>query len=95
MDGAVEPAGQLGPDALSDDELCAMALAADPAAPLDADAVAWTGSPIGLLPEWYMSATLGRSSSRGRRVLATALAVGLVGGCALGLCVTSGWVQIA
>lgn len=94
MDGAVEPAGRLG-GPVDDEELAALALAADPTAPLAPDAVPWLGAPIGLLPEWYMGATIGRSASRGRRLLATALVVGLVGGCALGLCVTSGWVQIA
>ena len=43
--------------AITDDELEAMALAADPAAGLTPDAVPWTGpddaSPA-LLPEWYM-----------------------------------------
>jgi hypothetical protein len=91
----VEPAGRLGPEGLSDDELSALALAADPDAPLASDAVPWLGAALGLLPEWYMGPTSGRSSSRGRRLLALALAAGLVGGCALGLCVTSGWVQLA
>ncbi len=91
----MEPAGRLGPERLGDDELSALALAADPDAPLASDAVPWLGAPLGLLPEWYMGPTSGRSSSRGRRLLALALVAGLVGGCALGLCVTSGWVQLA
>ncbi len=91
----MEPAGRLSGAALSDDELTALALAADPDAPVPVDAVPWLGAPLGLLPEWYMGPTTGRSSSRGRRVVALALAAGLVGGCALGLCVTSGWVQLA
>ncbi len=91
----MEPAGRLGPREFGDEELSALALAADPDAPLDPDAVPWLGAPLGLLPEWYMGPTSGRSSSRARRLLALALAAGLVGGCALGLCVTSGWVQIA
>ena len=91
----MEPAGRLGPREFGDEELSALALAADPDAPLDPDAVPWLGAPLGLLPEWYMGPTSGRSSSRARRLLALALAAGLVGGCALGLCVTSGWVQLA
>jgi hypothetical protein len=95
VDGAVEPAGGLGGRDVDDDELTALALAADPSAPLADDATAWLATPMELLPEWYMAPTAGRSASRGRRLVALALAAGLVGGCALGLCVTSGWVQIA
>ena len=91
----MEPAGRLSGEGPTDDELTALALAADPDAPLAPDAVPWLGAPLGLLPEWYMGPTSGRSSSRARRLLALALAAGLVGGCALGLCVTSGWVQLA
>ena len=91
----MEPAGRLEGRPVDDDELTALALAADPTTPLADDAVPWLGAPMGLLPEWYMGATTGHSSSRGRRLVAVALAMGLVGGCALGLCVTSGWVQLA
>ena len=91
----MEPAGRLSEGSIGEAELAALALAADPDAPLAPDAVPWLGAPIGLLPEWYMASTSGRSPSRARRFLALALVAGLVGGCALGLCVTSGWVQFA
>ena len=91
----MEPAGQLSDELPSDEELTALALAADPDAPLAGDAVAWPGAPMGLLPAGYMGATTGSSASSGRRIVALALAAGLVGGCALGLCVTSGWIQLA
>jgi hypothetical protein len=52
---------------ISDDELTALALAADPQAPIDPDAIPMELFGVGtaaLLPEWYMPATMAR---RGRR----------------------------
>ena len=45
---------------LTDEELAELALAADPDAPLDEDAVsAFPSSGLGLLPDWYMPAVAG------------------------------------
>ena len=85
-------------EAFTDDELAALALAADPDQPLDPDAVALseaTGSPYGLLPDWYMPAPMsaGRGSTR-RWVLGVFVLGLLVINCA-GLCVTYGFPEIA
>jgi hypothetical protein len=78
---------------LSDDELTALALAADPSAPLAADAV-----PLSVhlsqcaiaLPQWYMPAAVTRSGSRRRLpvVMTIVSAFLLIEG--LGLCNTYG-----
>ena len=82
---------------ISDEELTALALAADPDAPLDDDAV-----PLGsylmeypeLLPSWYMPAPGGFTRTRKRRavVLLIIAALAAVNGC--GLCVTNGHLVI-
>lgn len=81
---------------LTDDELCALALAADPDAPLADDAVALAevlepGAPR-LLPEWYMPAPMGGAPPlRGwrRRVVLLVIAAFLAI-TAYGLCNTYG-----
>lgn len=93
-DGACPPEG-----VVSDDELTRLALAADPAAPLDPDATAWTPELDGglqLLPAWYMP--LPRTRAAGRRWPATLAAVVVVGFLlidACGLCITSGFLSWA
>ena len=81
---------------ISDDELEALALAADPEQPLDPDAVPIAPAPgmSGQLPAWYMPPT---SSVRGkaRRVLLGGLVVVLVVISGAGLCVTYGFPEIA
>jgi hypothetical protein len=79
---------------ISDEELCAQALAADPDAPVPSDAVpfgAHTGTdPEGPLPAWYMPAASGGLLTGWRR-LPPALVVGsLVVINAFGLCITYG-----
>jgi hypothetical protein len=82
--------------ALSDEELTALALAADPDAPLDRDAVALSEM-LGdgrsqLLPEWYMPAPMGIAAPvRGwrRQVIAVVILAFLVI-TAYGLCNTYG-----
>lgn len=80
------------PEALSDEELTLLALAADPDQPIAEDAV-----PVGLylatvenLPEWYMPPARARLHGR----LARAVVIGLVGSFlaieAFGLCSTYG-----
>ena len=82
----------------SDDELSALALAADPDAPIDEDAKPWyLTSNLGsqLLPEWYMPIPMSRGRGRVSKVAAISVVVGMVVVCAFGLCVTSGFLQLA
>jgi hypothetical protein len=85
------------PESLSDEELTALALAADPAAPLDADAVPWYGSmdATNLLPEWYMPRPIATSRGRGNRFVVISVVTTLLVICAMGLCVTSGFLTLA
>lgn len=78
---------------ISDAELTALALAADPDAPIDDDAVPFGDrdpATFPLLPDWYMPApSLGRSRWRAYVLLgiAGALVLGTIGG----FCVTYGF----
>ena len=83
---------------LTDDELAALALAADPDVPLGDDAVClWevTGDqPDRRLPEWYMPAPMGgRLLSGWRRRVVILIIVSFVLIDAYGLCNTYGWVH--
>jgi hypothetical protein len=84
-------------DPFTDDELSALALAADPDAPIPDDAVPFRQPAVGeaLLPEWYMPVPGSFRRTR-PRVIAVAAIIGsllLVNGA--GLCVTYGWPEIA
>jgi hypothetical protein len=79
----------------TDEELSALALAADPDVVVDDDAVSFwdlTGSrPDGPLPDWYMPAVAGGRLLSGWRRVPPALVVAsllLINGC--GLCITYG-----
>jgi hypothetical protein len=83
---------------VSDEELTALALAADPTAPLAPDAVAWRGaadSASWLLPEWYMAAPRATGRRRGTLVVIAAVLVGFLVIDAFGLCITSGFLSWA
>jgi hypothetical protein len=85
-------------DALSDDELTEIALAADPDAPINLDAQPWhfsQGISRNLLPEWYMPIPMARGRGRGAQIAAVSVVVGMVVVCAFGLCITSGFLQLA
>ena len=87
-----------GADWISDEELTELALSADPAPALSADATPWTGSMLhqpGLLPDWYMPTPASLRFGRLPRALVIALVVGFVAIIAFGLCVTSGFISIA
>jgi hypothetical protein len=78
---------------LTDEELTALALAADPAAPLDAKAIPLTNldaRSLGLLPSWYMPAiALGRAQGYWKVVVLVLVAT-LIGIEVAGLCSTYG-----
>jgi hypothetical protein len=92
---------------LSEAELTALALAADPEQPLAADAVPLSvylaqvpglGSVSGLLPQWYMPQAMASSSGRGRRwrtAIILAIIAAFVAIEAYGLCSTYGQVVLA
>ncbi len=79
-------------DEISDEELTRLALAADPEAPIDDDAVPFGDrdpAAFALLPDWYMPApSLRRSPWRALALLgiAATLVIGTIGG----FCVTYG-----
>jgi hypothetical protein len=77
---------------LTDDELTAEALAADPDAAIDADAIPFdtgAGAGMALLPQWYMPAPSLRRS-RGRVLVLGIVAASLAAGNVVGFCVTFG-----
>jgi hypothetical protein len=82
----------------SDDDLTALALAADPNVALDANAVAWSGigteSP-GLLPNWYMPVPSYQLRGRLSRAVVITLIAGFLVIDAFGLCITSGFLSLA
>jgi hypothetical protein len=82
---------------ISDEELTALALAADPDAPIADDAVPVhslqaEGDP--LLPLWYMPVSASRARKDWRAVVAIGIAVGLVLINAFAICVTYGFPEI-
>ena len=82
---------------ISDEELTALALAADPDAPIADGAVPVRslqaeGDP--LLPSWYMPVSASRARKDWRAVVAVAIAVGLVLINAFAICVTYGFPEI-
>jgi hypothetical protein len=82
----------------TDEELAAMALAADPDQPVPADAVPLTldaGCPGPYLPAWYMPPAMARVSSRWRSALVIGIVLALVLIDAFGLCSTYGIVTPA
>ena len=80
------------PDPFTDDELAALALAADPDPVIPGDAVPFTpGGDLGpsLLPEWYMPAPSLRRS-RSKTVVLAGVAIALFAINVGGVCVTYG-----
>ena len=80
----------------TDEELAELAIAADPDAPIDADAVPF-GQPVGeaLLPEWYMPVPGSVRRTRPRVVVVSAVIASLIIVNGAGLCVTYGLPEIA
>ena len=85
-------------DRIDDDELTALALAADPDQPLASHAVPIRiagSTPGGLLPAWYMPAPLAGGRGRARRAVLGGLVLALVVITGAGLCVTDGLPEVA
>ena len=88
----------VGPDRVTDDQLAAEALAADPETEVDADAVDFwelTGSaPKGVLGDWYMATAAGgtRMVHGWRRHVVVLVILAFLAIDAYGLCNTYGWV---
>lgn len=83
---------------VSDEELTALALAADPNTPLDPDAVPWQSVLAlqrGLLPNWYMPIPSASHRGKGTRIVIGVLIVGFLTIGAFGLCITSGFLSLA
>jgi hypothetical protein len=88
---------RLGDIPLTDAELTDLALAADPDAPLGADAVPfdlYLGRMPELLPMWYMPRAMGRGA-RWRTVVVVVLIAAFLLIDAAGLCSTYGHITIA
>ena len=82
---------------ISDAELAELALAADPDAQVEDDAVplrSLGADDTSLLPEWYMPTVQRRATSDWRAAVAVAIAVGLVLINAFAICVTYGFPEI-
>jgi hypothetical protein len=85
---------------ITDEELSALALAADPDAPLDPDAVPFDphADEAMLLPAWYMptphGSRRGARHSRRQRIVVALVVLAILVVNAVGLCVTYGHLQI-
>jgi hypothetical protein len=82
-----------GAPTITDAELTALALAADPDQPLDPDAVPlndYLSSSVGLLPEWYMAPVVTRHISRGPQLVVLVVIGAFLVIEAFGLCSTYG-----
>jgi hypothetical protein len=77
---------------LTEDELTAQAMAADPDAPLDPQARPFRGDepPDAPLPSWYMPPVLAGRSTPARRAIAIGLVAAAFAINALGFCLTYG-----
>jgi hypothetical protein len=101
IDGEARQAATAGPDLddpISDDELAALAMAADPDRPLDPDAVplaVYLSQVPGLLPAWYMPPAMASSGVRWRTGVILAIVVAFLMIEAWGLCSTYGQVVLA
>jgi hypothetical protein len=98
VEGVGETAGLVPADTFTDEELTELALAADPYAPLPADAV-----PIGTyvsqfadaLPLWYMPPVVRSGARRWKRPVVLVVVLGFVLIDAMGLCNTYGILSLA
>ena len=92
------PRGETTEPPFTDEELTALAMAAEPTLSLDDDAVAWDGGVSrtpSLLPNWYMPTPSYYVRGRGTRFVVVTLIVGFLVIDAFGLCITSGFLSLA
>jgi hypothetical protein len=97
MAGSRDEGSLASAEGISDEELTALALAANPDAPLDLDAVPWRAGmlQLGLLPDWYMPRPIATGRGRGTRIVIYAVVAGFLVIGAFGLCITSGFLSLA
>lgn len=87
---------ELTDEELTDEELVALAIAADPDAPIDDDAVPFGVREGGaLLPDWYMPVPATLTRSPAKRATVALIVVSLLALNAVGLCVTYGVIEVA
>ncbi len=82
---------------ISDEELTALALAADPERPIDPEALpmsAYRNEFPELLPDWYMPTPAAHCASRRKTAVVSVVVFSLLFINALGLCVTYGRLEI-
>ena len=82
----------------TDDELIALALAADPESPIDLNAAPYhfgLGFNRNALPQWYMPSPMASGRGRGTKVVIVSVVIGMMVIAAFGLCITSGFLQFA
>jgi hypothetical protein len=92
-DGALPFDEELDDQPLSDEELTALALAADPDQPVDANAVPWDLYPqpsVGVLPRCYLPLVMAGASKGWRTPVVVAIIAALVVVDLFGLCITFG-----
>jgi hypothetical protein len=88
----------LSSDLPTDEELNELAMNADTTAPVDLSATPYhfgIGFDLNALPQWYMPSPMAGGRGRGTRVVIASIVVGMIVVCAFGLCVTSGFLQLA
>jgi hypothetical protein len=81
---------------ITDEELTLEALAADPDAPLDADAVPFdpNAGEVTLLPAWYMPVSHRVRRSRRTRLMVALFVLAILAVNGVGLCVTYGHLEL-
>jgi len=82
---------------ISDEELTALALAADPECPIDPGALpisAYRNEFPELLPKWYMPTPAAHPAGRRKAIVVSVVVVSLLFINALGLCVTYGRLEV-
>jgi hypothetical protein len=80
---------------ISDDELVALAMAADPEQPIGPDALPWSDVAPGLLPGWYMAPGVARRRRGWRSVVVLVVIGAFIAINALGFCITYGQLMAA
>jgi len=98
FDDAALAAHDTAEEPFTDDELAALAMAADPTLPLAPDAVPYDrvlGTVPSLLPEWYMARATAVHTSRWRRPVVLGVVAAFLLIDAAGLCSTYGVISWA